>query len=412
MRHICLPLRFLILFIVLAGIFTLSGVAAYSIHKDVTIENTRESIKLLDREGLHPVAGLSELSMRDNYTDALMLGMAVCGTDSMPLCDAMGNPYYIDSVNNTDTRIAAAKVMRNDTASLIKSSYATYWHGYMLPLRVSSICFDLKGIRILSAVTLGVLFLITVILLWRKRPVAESIAFIFTALTLTPWVVATSLQFASVFFVLLIALISLLSADKTFRKPENLYLAFFTIGAFTSFLDLLTAPLLTLGIPLAAYLYSIKLNRKKRITLLAIISWGAGYALLWASKWALASWLSPFNVISDAGASIAFRTAGALPDYITTGFIIKSAISIIALLAIILSILLIIRKRNPKEFRSSEWLLIIAALPLVWYAVLYNHTIIHYWFAWRSAGVSIFCLILFVCAVYKNREKHISSKHP
>lgn len=400
--------RFLILYIALVALFTIASAIAYAIPGSYTLENVSKSLCCFDKEGLRPQEGLTELSRRDNFTDVLMLGMSVSGNDSIPFRSAMGSPYYVDYQQSGDPRVAATKLVAGDTARLSLSSYARYWHGYMLPLRCATSVASLHGIRILTASLLAALLITALALMWKKRPKAVAISFAITILGLTPWLVATSLQFASVFYVMLIALTVLLTADATFRRPENLYLAFFAIGGCTSYVDLLTAPLITLGLPLAAYLYSLPLERKNRVASLAIVSWGCGYALVWASKWILASLFSPFDTIADAASNIASRTAGSLPDYITTSFIVKSAIAAIVLLMLIAAVVMLMRSRNRVGYNRHSWLLIIAALPPLWYLVLFNHTIIHYWYAWRSAGVSFFALLLFAIAM-RRHSTHQSS---
>lgn len=78
---------------------------------------------------------------------------------------------------------------------------------------------------------------------------------------------------------------------------------FVVVGAMTSYLDLLTFPLISLGIPLVLWL---TLNDSQsiwknicRIFLLSL-SWAIGYVGMWVLKWGIGSIIIGENVVQNA----------------------------------------------------------------------------------------------------------------
>ena len=96
---------------------------------------------------------------------------------------------------------------------------------------------------------------------------------------------------------------------------KNIGVIFFIVGSVTSFMDLLTEPLITLGLPLIIY---ILLMQKQRTSLkqdiisfikLSIL-WGLGYALTWLMKWILVSLIYNRDIIQNALQQAKFRSTG------------------------------------------------------------------------------------------------------
>ncbi|HGB4051199.1 TPA: hypothetical protein ACIVF2_004493, partial [Salmonella enterica subsp. enterica serovar 16:l,v:-] len=92
-------------------------------------------------------------------------------------------------------------------------------------------------------------------------------------------------------------------------------LYFFILGSVINFIDLLTAPVASLSIPLIIiilFLYEGKATFISSIktTILSSISWGLGYGLTWVAKWLIASVILGQNVFLNAIQSMFFRTVG------------------------------------------------------------------------------------------------------
>ena len=70
----------------------------------------------------------------------------------------------------------------------------------------------------------------------------------------SPEVIGLSMQYAPIFFIMLISVFILLKFKDKLLENNNLIYYFLIIGMATSFFDLLTYPLITLRTPLIFYL--------------------------------------------------------------------------------------------------------------------------------------------------------------
>jgi len=135
--------------------------------------------------------------------------------------------------------------------------------------------------------------------------------------------------------------------------------------------------------------------------------WIAGYALLWASKWVIASLITGTDVIGDAASSAMLRTMGsesaehgATAQSIVGGYlgsVLRPATAGLLLAGIAVMGLLYWRMARPwRVVRSYTWLLLVAAMPLVWALTLVEHTYIHRFFTWRIIMVTAVAGLLFL----------------
>ncbi|MBQ9734591.1 MAG: hypothetical protein IJV95_01910 [Clostridia bacterium] len=195
---------------------------------------------------------------------------------------------------------------------------------------------------------------------------------------------------------------------KDHETNDKIPLAFLTVGMITNFLDFLTVPVITLGIPLTIYMLMIikdgGVDRKKNIkkAIFVIVLWFLGYGLCWISKWALASLVLKENVFDTAIKAIFFRTAGSAeysgnPIFAVganVGLLFYQVIPYSILMLIVLVVLVIIRiKFKNVKFGLGKLSLIfwlIGIIPYCWYLVLANHSFWHSWFTFRAQAVTIF----------------------
>lgn len=149
----------------------------------------------------------------------------------------------------------------------------------------------------MNTIILYLITLYTVFLVYKKLGLAVSVLFAYSLLMIDIIVIPHSIQFSSVFYIMFLSLIFIfnISENKSFSK--TLIYIFFIIGCFTSFFDLLTSPLLTLGIPLT---FVILLLHKKNSNLIRndyiilmenSIIWGIGYGITWSTKWFIATYI-------------------------------------------------------------------------------------------------------------------------
>ncbi len=138
----------------------------------------------------------------------------------------------------------------------------------------------------------------------------------------------------------------------------------------TNFLDLLTFPMITLGMPLIVlFLLNLKYDSnyllKRNIIALFVNSctWFIGYAFTWIAKWILASIILHRNVIQESILQIFFRTRGDEQYPVDR--------------SIMFLILYIFFKKPVKTLTATIPFLAVMVYPVIWMLVLSNHSQIH-----------------------------------
>ncbi len=193
-----------------------------------------------------------------------------------------------------------------------------------------------------------------------------------------------SLQFSSVFHIAIFSSIFLL---LTYQKNQNYLVLFFIIGGVTSFFDLLTVPLITLGLPLIVYLQL----SKKGIKDLACnsISWAIGYLLLWATKWVIVEYFFVPGAIQTSIDQIVNRTiTKADPEFNHINTIKRNVFQLIGydkrnkivdLASAVFMGGFFMRYVNFKQVKLKSLLpwIIIGIMPYAWYLVAANHSYLH-----------------------------------
>lgn len=212
-------------------------------------------------------------------------------------------------------------------------------------------------------------------------------------------------------------------------------LLFFVLGAFTSYLDFLVTPALTMLVPLTWFILArVELGEGSLRSLLVAGAalaafWCLGYGLLWLSKWVLASLVLGTNVFDLGVNQFLFRSGAegyadnrtavvasewqgvkvapyeaiklnmetVLPDVSGSSFVAASVAAMVGCAAL---------GAKRKGAALSLCLGAVWLAPYVWYAILANHSIIHYYFTCRLQAASLFALFaLVVYAACGARER-------
>ena len=374
-----------------------------------------ESSTIFEEEGTYPRLKKYLNSQLDNWTDAIILLTASYSEVDNVWEAAIAAERYTVSKGIIDSDApsdALVYLYQEDGKNVQSCEYARYWHGYLVFLKPLLVFFNYGQIRgIIKGIQYGLIAVLLVLLC--KRNIGLVLPLITSLLFLNVGATSSSLQFNSVLIVTLAAMILILLLKN--KLKEDLYycgLFFMLIGAVTSFVDLLTYPLVTLGMPLVLWVtenYSEKLvDNIKRIIYISIF-WGIGYGGNWALKWILGAVITGKNIIGDAADKIAERTgAEAFSDPIgyfdviirQFGSSIQLSWAFIVLGLCIAWLLYVIRKK------CINWKLIItlgfiACYPFVWYFVLKNHSYIHCWFTYRELAISLFAMLSYIMMEFK-----------
>ena len=362
------------------------------------------------------------------FTDALMLNTAYAIDTSTPLASPMlARKNYIPGQTqrvfmDLNGNLGASENYKADNGDIYQVpefyglmhgeniadsfEYARYWHGYLIFLRPLLVIMDYQGIRILMQVITIILMIVMLGLIAKKINWQIAVMFFIGFLSIDIFIAARAFNAICVFIIAIVSTIFILLKKDS---EKNIAINFFVIGSVTSFIDLLTTPLVTLGIPIIVYLLLIQKNGKNLkeclIELVKIcLMWGIGYGLTWATKWILVQLMynRPIiqNALTQAQVRIVTNKTTFLNMMINIGnFLSYEVIFANIMIMISYAIIMLVKNRN-KELNIKNNIvqsipyLIVAMMPLAWYAVLKQHSMIHRFFTYRALVITIITLMV------------------
>ena len=354
---------------------------------------TKSAVEL-DKEGCYPKAILNlDQCQMDNFTDALILNQITCIDPKKPITSAMAVYRRNDNVNMTH---ALLEYLQNDSGS--STQYARYWHGTTFFFRPFFNFMDYTMLRFLLFAFSSVLLFLFAIKYSRKTNIWKTLLLIISFLSCYGFVMQFSLQFFPVLAIAFGGAILLCNGNE--KINQNIGLFFFIIGSITSFFDLLTTPLLTLGIPLLVWISlqpreQIEIKKDIANVIKHSVSWFLGFALTWVTKWLLGTIALKENIFLDAWEQSVYRLEAedfTRWDAISQNFgMLNQPLIIIALSLILIAIIISFNKNG---WKKAVLFVIVGLMPYCWYFVLSNHSYQHWWFTYRSQMMSVACCLL------------------
>lgn len=369
------------------------------------------------------------------------------------LCD--GPASYIDALtdatmltrninyNNTDNN--AAKVIQrffslplefNDSVyrnplynAMNMNGYGRYWQGYEVILRPLLVFFDYHQIRFFNIfVFLTLTYFVGRI--FCKNIGEHFLGYFFLSLFLCKFfLIPLSLQFMNMFVLMMVAILMLqrritkgLENELLLCRHDNFYEFSFVIGSLTAFFDFLTTPLLPWGM-CTLYLIVYMYEKKNYIMsfgfyIKSCIIWGFSYLFTWLSKWVIYAICIDSSIIQQVYVQILTRISGDIvSDYgisyhinriaavYNNIWILFSPISmdfVAFIICIGIVFIAYLRYKFPKLKRNGIYeaqLFTLSLLPIFWYAVIANHSEIHFWFTYRNLMISVMALCVYFEAI-------------
>lgn len=378
-------------------------------------ENVQSSIEEWNTEGAWPaVIGGYSGSILDNFTDSIMQSIAIYESEEPVPVKAMKNYYAVHPTIGT----VGALYAYVQGEECYGENYARYWHGYLVVLKPLLLLFSYKELRIVNTVALSLLVAVVIYLLSKHLSKGAGIVFLLSLMFLMPLTLFRCLDMANMLYVTLIAMIILLLKKNVWNKEGNILIYFLMVGMLTSYMDFLTYPMITLGVPLTTYMALHMCDKKQpvagRISILSIAFWGAGYGGMWSAKWILASLITGENIILNALRTVKqrsdlqtekidllsrVRAIGANVDVLFQGV---CGIALTLLLIIMIGCLIRSFVKKQVNGKGLRMFLLVGAIPLVWLFVTSEHAGMHSWFTYRNLVVSVYaCGMLGVCACGK-----------
>lgn len=353
----------------------------------------------------------NRITARDNFTDALMLAQASYdGTE--PLLERAMAVYRWSTEDENPFGFLQAIINGNDT-QIVRKQYDRYWHGYLVVLKPLLLIFDLSQIRIINLVVLTLLLGYCVFLMYQKIAKNYCGWFLYSLLFFMPFTIPFCMQYCTATYVLLAALIILFKQYEWLQQESRLAYFFMLVGMTVAYVDYLTFPLVTFGIPVIFVLLSDPKKCTFKVDLLRVfrygIDWSIGYVGLWASKWILASLIMHQNLIKESLQQVAFRASSTseMGDFKITffqaiGSNVCNYVNLVYIIVILVGLISVCRKIRPKQYSLLEALkqygiyLLIAMTPFVWYGVFKNHSYGHGSFTFRCLFITVFAGMVFL----------------
>lgn len=408
-------------------------VIAVSLPSEPVADSVRRSIDTLEAQTSYYVAdperdtGTVSNTTIDNFTDAWMLDTAYydgAGLSQVLLAARWGSD---------DGPLATLRQQFEEPDVVTVRPYARYWSGYLAFLRPAlALGFDIDAIRLGNAIVQGCLLAAALVLCAWRRAALLIPAFLGTLLAAQAWVVPIALTYSGVACLTLIACVVLLAVRRLASDYRAALLLFGAIGMATQYIDLLTAPLLSFGVPACVYVYLVRCERPGR-SLAGVFGiglyWAIGYGAFWAMKWVLgAVFLGPWVLESvveaaesrgagiEGGTTLGSRLAAipVLANHYLMPFPKRAIAAFTAGYGVAaLACLLGFRGRRRREgsrAKSRRTRTLVAALaalalvlatPFAWYLTFANHSVQHQFMTFRTFAVAVFAAFTMLSAILR-----------
>lgn len=447
-------IKYILIFVILLGIYFAIMTLTSLIPSGMLENNVRESSETLVQEGEKVTFDLKYKEENIfTFTDALMINTAYSIDNNHPIesfilarknyIPGQTTEFYPDGQYNlgaNENYISKENGDLYQTKELyglmhgdnIQDSYeyARYWHGYLSILRPLLLLFNYSGIRIVLAIITLISIVALITLLCKKISITSGVIYGIGLLAISIFIVTKSINEILIFIVAFISSIILLLK----KNPEkNIGIFFFVVGSVSNFIDLLTAPLVTLGITAITYFLLVqknesKVNIKRYILdfLKICISWALGYGSTWLSKWVITEIFFGRPIISQAIEQAVFRSNGPQINgmnifslsnvFIRNMEYLSSPVAItILIIAVIYIIVMMIINRNKKiDFKENLKkclpYILIFFLPVIWYMVLKQHSYTHVNFTYRILVISIISLLIIASKILVSKNMEDSKK--
>lgn len=390
--------QYLITFFVLIALYLLFAFSSiYLVPEGRIGKSIEKSVAMGDIKTDYPRAIVNkEVCRMDQYSDALILNQAYCSSRQEALRSVMIVPSIGDENNKAEWLQAAV-----DGVTEPIHNYPRYWHGSTFFARwVLFFCGRYANLQLFLFYTSSMAIFVLFYLLCKRKKAALAICLFVSMLLLKSYLTQFSIHLCMSFAISILA--AIVSLFVTSRKKMGLL--FFITGSLTAYFDLMTTPLLTLGIPLLVVL-SDKKNDENTLSaiikeiMIIVLLWGLGYSFTWVFKWILATWLTGTNVLADAlsiskyringdvGAEIAGRSSITVWDSLYAN-LSKCPLGLILPIVLVLAITACFAF-NKKGVKMAVACAFVSLFPILYYIVIANQTYVHCWFTYRALIVTV-----------------------
>lgn len=379
----------------------------------------RSAVYINSAEPFAHERGSAFRGVADNYADAILMDISWHMGEGNPFVSAI-NTRYNDGGNKGELRGFFLSVVEGEDAN---TDYTRYVHGTAGFVRFLHLFTDIHGVRQAGLVAFILLAAIVTVILCNRKHYAVAICFVLSLMLVEAWNLVLSIEYQPAIIIAMIMCILYLLFER--KSDFSLVLLSVIGGVLVSFFDFLTTETMTILLPLilviAVRAKDGRLNSFKEGFFLILkcgVAWGISYVSVFAIKWITAYFVAGPEVFSNAMTFVKMRMGmdlsefQDLPDHFFSPIIanlsmlfgirvrenlLMSLGGTFAVFVLLFVIWYFFRVKEQKR-DAATLLLILGALVLVRYMVLYNHSYAHCFFTYRALSSSVFA-VLTACAI-------------
>ena len=278
--------------------------------------------------------------------------------------------------------------------------YARYWHGNSYFFRIFYVFTHYDEIKWIIFIITSLLMAVFSMVLYREMGALKALLLVSGLFFMNVYIMQFSMHMSPV---LIIAIVMSLILIRWMRKKKNPAVLFFISGAITTYFDLSTAPLLTVGIPMLIWvsLYDEENNFKKdfwtgfRHLVIFGLLWIVAYVAAWVMKMIITMPFAELDIVADITKQF-LRRAGSKDISRMDGVMRNFNLLPLVFINILLAIPLFLSPFyfNKRGLSKSILYVLVATLPYIWFFGAANHSFVHYWFTYRIQAISISGVLL------------------
>lgn len=381
---------YLKVFLLLQVIFFTFATISVLLPNGAVKKNIEKSVEMYHGEVIYPQYFIrNDAHQLDNFTDYLILNLIYNTNPHKPFKYVLfPQGYHTEATHEAAVHLKYSFDNQNLSPNFV---YGRYWHGGSFAYKWLFLFCDLSYVRwiLFSLGSLALFGFAVNVANAIGKP--QMYLLLLGAIFVNYYMFFMSMQFAPVFLITFLGSVALI---KKLEKKKRIDILFLILGALTVYFDLLTTPVLTLGIPLlvwAAYqpVTIVYFNYFKSLVGYSIL-WFLGYTATWAFKWLLILIFTNYSISEEIKGKFEERSGvwhGSRFDAIDVNFnkINLVYFSIVVVVLLLFTILFF----NKKGIQKALLFLTIALLPLMWAFATANHVEIHSWFTYRSLWVTV-----------------------
>ena len=342
-------------------------------------------------------------TQRDNYTDSIMVSTTICPKEASVLEKAIYN-YHVSYFRGYLEQENLERYLRGEEG-YDYNTYSHYWNGYLVFLKPLLFLFEYNDVLMLNYIVQMLLLIWVIIGMAKKGKDFLILPDIIMMVSIgAPITTGVSIQLSDVLYLSMIGS-GIIIWNSSRMKDRHIYYLFLVLGMMTSYFDFLTYPLFSLGIPLIIYIACSERKETMQYlsgTIINSIGWSVGYVGMWIGKGLLGSLLFPDSGALQTGMEhFMFRTSNATDAEKVDTFdvLMRNAftyinwpvLTILVLMAIYYFIKIYKHRYWDKSMLQKVLSYAVVFLyPLVWYAIMKNHSYLHAFMTYRILGISLF----------------------